>query len=66
MPTIEDARRVLADALAGRDERIARAVVAGLTYEYIARAEGISRARVEQIVRRMEAKARNGAAPKDA
>lgn len=56
MPTIEDARRVLSEALAERDDRVARAVAAGMTYEYIARAEGITRARVEQIVRRLEAK----------
>ena len=52
MPTVSDARLALQKALLERDLRILRLVDAGMTYDYIARAEGLTRARVEQIVRR--------------
>ena len=54
MPTVADLERALARAKRERDERILRLVAQKMTYEYIAHAEGISRARVEQIVRRAE------------
>ena len=52
MPTVEHAKRSLEEAIHQRDERIVKLVAAGMSYAYVAHAEGITRARVEQIIKR--------------